>query len=32
MYSLRHKIEEDPSRPRHLLNEVNLGYRLRTTA
>ena len=31
MHSLRCKIEKDPARPRYLLNELGLGYRLRTT-
>lgn len=28
--NLRHKIEEDPSRPRYLMTEAGVGYRLRT--
>lgn len=32
MHSLRHKIEDDPTRPKHLVNESGLGYRLRTSA
>jgi two-component system KDP operon response regulator KdpE len=32
MHSLRHKIEEDPARPKYLVNESGLGYRLRTAA
>jgi DNA-binding response OmpR family regulator len=31
MHSLRCKIEKDPARPRYLLNELGLGYRLRTS-
>lgn len=27
MAQLRHKLEEEPSRPRHLLNEPGMGYR-----
>ena len=27
--NLRHKIEADPSRPRHIVNEPGVGYRLR---
>jgi len=30
MTQLRHKLEEDPSRPRHLQTEPGVGYRLRT--
>jgi two-component system KDP operon response regulator KdpE len=29
MAQLRHKLEEDPARPRHLLTETGVGYRLR---
>jgi two-component system KDP operon response regulator KdpE len=29
--NLRQKLEPDPSRPRHLVTEAGLGYRLRTT-
>ena len=32
MHSLRRKIEEDPTRPKYLVNESGLGYRLRTSA
>lgn len=32
MHSLRHKIEDDPTRPKHLVNESGLGYRLQTSA
>jgi two-component system KDP operon response regulator KdpE len=32
MHALRHKIEADPTRPKYLLHEVGLGYRLRTSA
>jgi two-component system KDP operon response regulator KdpE len=28
MAQLRHKLESDPSRPRHLITELGLGYRL----
>ncbi len=30
MGQLRHKLEADPARPRHLLTEPGVGYRLRT--
>jgi len=30
MAQLRHKLEEDPARPRHLVTESGVGYRLRT--
>jgi len=29
MAQLRHKIEKDPARPRHLFTEPGVGYRLR---
>jgi two-component system KDP operon response regulator KdpE len=29
MAQLRHKLEDDPARPRHLLTETGVGYRLR---
>jgi two-component system KDP operon response regulator KdpE len=29
MAQLRHKLEEDPARPKHLLTELGVGYRLR---
>jgi two-component system KDP operon response regulator KdpE len=32
MHALRLKLEADPTRPKYLLNEAGLGYRLRTTA
>ncbi|HEX9082344.1 MAG TPA: response regulator [Holophagaceae bacterium] len=32
MTQLRHKLEEDPSRPRHLQTEPGVGYRLRLEA
>jgi len=31
MHSLRRKIEDDPTRPKYLVNENGLGYRLRTS-
>ena len=31
MRSLRQKIEDDPARPRHLLTEIGVGYRLSDT-
>jgi two-component system KDP operon response regulator KdpE len=30
MAQLRHKLEDDPARPRHLLTETGVGYRLRS--
>lgn len=30
MVQLRHKLESDPARPRYLLTEAGVGYRLRT--
>ena len=30
MRQLRHKVEADPARPRYLLTELGVGYRLRT--
>jgi two-component system KDP operon response regulator KdpE len=32
MHSLRRKIEDDPTRPKYLVNESGLGYRLQTSA
>ncbi|HEY5801530.1 MAG TPA: winged helix-turn-helix domain-containing protein, partial [Burkholderiaceae bacterium] len=32
MGHLRHKLEDDPAQPRHLLTETGVGYRLVTTA
>jgi two-component system, OmpR family, KDP operon response regulator KdpE len=32
MHSLRRKIEDEPTRPKYLVNESGLGYRLRTSA
>jgi two-component system KDP operon response regulator KdpE len=29
MTQLRHKLEADPARPRYLLTEAGVGYRLR---
>jgi two-component system KDP operon response regulator KdpE len=29
MGQLRHKIEEDPARPRYLTTEIGVGYRLK---
>ena len=31
MHALRQKLEADPTRPRYLVNEAGLGYRLNTT-
>jgi two-component system KDP operon response regulator KdpE len=31
MHALRGKLEKDPTRPRYLLNELRLGYKLQTT-
>lgn len=31
MHSLRHKIEDQPTSPKYLVNESGLGYRLRTS-
>jgi two-component system KDP operon response regulator KdpE len=28
MKQLRHKLEDDPIRPKHLLTETGVGYRL----
>lgn len=30
MAQLRHKLEDDPARPRHFVTETGVGYRLRT--
>jgi len=32
MAQLRHKLEDDPARPRHLTTEAGVGYRLRAEA
>jgi two-component system KDP operon response regulator KdpE len=32
MHALRLKLETDPARPRYLLNELGLGYKLHATA
>ena len=32
MANLRHKLEEEPARPRHLITEVGVGYRFRTSS
>ena len=32
MAQLRHKLEDDPARPRHLLTETGVGYRLKADA
>jgi two-component system KDP operon response regulator KdpE len=32
MANLRRKLEEDPARPRHLITETGVGYRLRASA
>jgi two-component system, OmpR family, KDP operon response regulator KdpE len=29
MTQLRHKLEADPARPRYLLTEIGVGYRLK---
>jgi two-component system KDP operon response regulator KdpE len=29
MANLRRKLEDDPARPRHLVTETGVGYRLR---
>ncbi|MGA2491255.1 MAG: helix-turn-helix domain-containing protein, partial [Anaerolineales bacterium] len=29
--NLRHKLETDPSRPRYIVTEPGVGYRLKTT-
>jgi two-component system KDP operon response regulator KdpE len=29
MGQLRHKLEEDPARPRYLVTETGVGYRLK---
>jgi two-component system KDP operon response regulator KdpE len=29
MTQLRHKLEEEPAQPRHLLTELGVGYRLK---
>ena len=31
MHALRQKLESDPVRPKYLLNEAGLGYRLKTS-
>jgi two-component system KDP operon response regulator KdpE len=31
IHQLRHKIEDDPARPKYLTTETGVGYRLRTT-
>jgi two-component system KDP operon response regulator KdpE len=31
MATLRHKLEEEPARPRHLITEAGVGYRFRTS-
>jgi two-component system KDP operon response regulator KdpE len=32
MANLRHKLEDEPARPRHLMTEAGVGYRFRTHA
>ena len=32
MANLRHKLEDEPARPRHLMTEAGVGYRFRTDA
>ena len=32
MAQLRHKLEDDPARPKHLLTETGVGYRFKVDA